>query len=267
MVNRKTMAILLGVAIGSQLPSGALADPSDPKRVDYNGYTLWMDCERGGASYFRYDLTADTGTANDGPSDFAEDEALGDCQPSSGDVFTGSNPDVNFEFQGSYDRGHLVAANHLDTSPQSYIGSYRRSNMLPQESSFNRNGAWAYLERQAECYRDLTDLIIYGGVIWGFDKSNDWFLESHGVETPDYWWRLHYRKDTGTYDAWLMANSPTSDRNQMDRYRVTIGELVTIADYPLGFERKILDSTQAAALWDFEGWNTLRCEGTSTSNQ
>ena len=76
---------------------------------------------------------------------------------------------------------------------------------------------------QAECYRDLTDLVIYGGVIWGFDKSNDWFIDSHGVETPDYWWRLRYRVDSGTYDAWLMANSATSDRNQMKRF--TIGEM------------------------------------------
>jgi hypothetical protein len=120
---------------------------------------------------------------------------------------------------------------------------------------------------QAECYRDLTDLVIYGGVIWGFDKSNDWFIDSHGVETPDYWWRLHYRVDSGTYDAWLMANSATSDRNQMERYRVSLSELIAIADYPLGFEREILDSNRTAEMWDFEGWNVLTCEGTSTSNR
>jgi len=266
-MNKRLNITIFIAVICSQLSLEALAEPIELRRAEHNGYTLWMDCERRGASYFRYDLKADNGSFNDGPGSFTRDEELGDCQPSSGDVFTSSNPDVTFEFQESYDRGHLVAANHLDGSAQLYAGTYQRSNMLPQESSFNRNGAWAYLERQAECYRDLTGLIIYGGVIWGFDKSNDWFIDSHGVETPDYWWRLHYRRDTGTYDAWLMANSATSDRNQMERYRVSISELVAIADYPLGFEREILDSNRTVEMWNFEGWNILKCEGTSTSNR
>jgi len=91
-----------------------------------------MDCERKGASYFRYEPTADKASFNDGPSNFTKDLDLTDCQPSSGDVFTSTNPDVNFEFQGSYDRGHLLAGNHLGDTAESYVGSYRRTNATPR---------------------------------------------------------------------------------------------------------------------------------------
>ena len=65
--------------------------------------------------------------------------------------------------------------------------------MLPQSANFNSSGAWRRTEQIAECYREISTLRIWGGVIWGDDATNDVFVDTHNVVTPDRWWtpRVH----------------------------------------------------------------------------
>jgi endonuclease G, mitochondrial len=83
-----------------------------------------------------------------------------------------------------YDRGHLVPANHLDYSKVAIRQSNFMTNILPQAANMNR-GAWLLTEEITECYRDIDELLIIGGVLWGDNLNDDFFTESHGVKTPD----------------------------------------------------------------------------------
>ena len=46
-------------------------------------------------------------------------------------------------------------------------------------------GAWLLTEEITECYRDIDELLIMGGVLWGDNPKDVFFTESHGVKTPD----------------------------------------------------------------------------------
>ncbi|KAI8894217.1 hypothetical protein BC833DRAFT_568525 [Globomyces pollinis-pini] len=59
-----------------------------------------------------------------------------------------------------------------------------------------------------ECYRKVQAVTVYGGVIYN-DESNDYFLESHNVRTPDLWWKVLVSKDSNGNDqviSWLFPN-------------------------------------------------------------
>ena len=96
----------------------------------------------------------------------------------------------------------MVPANHMDGSSDSLNDTFFDTNILPQNSTFNQSkGAWSQTKIITECYRDITPLVVWGGVIWGDDAGNDFFTQTHGIKTPDYWWKLIYRQDTNTYVA------------------------------------------------------------------
>ena len=78
----------------------------------------------------------------------------------------------------SYDRGHQVPANHMDYSAIAIKQTNYMTNILPQAANMNR-GAWLQTEKIAECYRDIAELLVIGGVIWGNNEADDYFVKSH----------------------------------------------------------------------------------------
>ncbi|WP_419621189.1 DNA/RNA non-specific endonuclease [Thiolapillus sp.] len=138
-----------------------------------------------------------------------------------------------------YDRGHLVPANHLDYSRNAIRQSNYMTNVLPQAANMNR-GAWLRTEEIVECYRDIDELLVIGGVIWGNNPADDYFVNSHGVKTPDAYWKVIIR-GSGQNErviAWIVPNSQDAKYGQLDRYLVSIEELerltgdkIPVADY------------------------------------
>jgi len=157
------------------------------------------------------------------------------------------DPDVPKECQQTstapygqgYDRGHQVPANHLDYSPVAIKQSNYITNILPQTSQMNR-GAWLQTEEIIECYRDIDELLVIGGVIMGSNSADDYFVQSHGVKTPDAFWKVVIR---GTSQderaiAWVVPNSKDATRKHLDSYLVSVdeleritGEKIPVADY------------------------------------
>ena len=97
------------------------------------------------------------------------------------------------------------------------------TNVLPQTKTMNR-GAWLLTEEIIECYRDIDELLIIGGVIWGNNPADDYFLASHGIATPDAFWKLIIR-GTGRVMAWIIPNTKEATRKRLDQYLVSIEEL------------------------------------------
>ncbi|KDB51488.1 endonuclease [Sphaerotilus natans subsp. natans DSM 6575] len=188
---------------------------------DYNGFRLIYDCTDRTALHYRYTLQADTGSAAR-PSAFTFDTTLpaGCLQQTSTASYESVHP--------GYDRGHLVMSNHMDSDSALIRRANSMTNIVPQVSGFNR-GIWLEAETVAECYRDLAPVQVYGGVVHGDTASdtNDFYLSSHGIRTPEFMWKALITTDPATGAqkaiAWLIPN--TTGLGALDRYIVSIAEL------------------------------------------
>ena len=124
----------------------------------------------------------------------------------------------------SYDRGHMVTANHIDSNSQSILDSNYMTNITPQTSVLNK-GAWLFVEEMIECVRDVHPLKIYGGVVMGNDSSNDLFIGTHGVRTPDWLWKIVENTVTGDVISYLMPNNFEPTKSKVDQYLTTIKDI------------------------------------------
>jgi endonuclease G len=197
-------------------------------RLDYEGFTVWLDCAHRGAVKFRYNAQHDTGNEKRHGNFFLDPQVPPECQQTSAKAYG-----------RKYDRGHLVPANHLDHSQTAIKQTNTMTNILPQAANMNR-GAWLLTEEIVECYRDIDELLVIGGVIWGASPSDDHFLKSHGVRTPDAFWKVIIRgigQDERAI-AWIVPNSQEATKKNLDKYLVSVeeleratGEKIPVADY------------------------------------
>jgi endonuclease G len=207
---------------------GATRAGGNALKLDYEGFTVWLDCARRGPTKFRYNAQHDGGSEARAASFKLDPNVPKKCQQTSAAAYG-----------NGYDRGHQVPANHLDASPVAIRQSNYMTNILPQAAQMNR-GAWLLTEEIVECYRDIDELLVIGGVIWGNNPADDFFLQSHGVATPDAFWKVVIR-GTGQDEraiAWIVPNSAQATKNNLDRYLVTVGEIerltgekIPVADY------------------------------------
>lgn len=72
-------------------------------------------------------------------------------------------------YRPGFDRGHLVPANHVDYSKLAIAQSNYMTNILLQSTSLNKRASYGS-ELLTECYRDIEDLYIIGGVIPGHSQ-------------------------------------------------------------------------------------------------
>jgi len=197
-------------------------------QLDYEGFTVWLDCSKRGPIKFRYTAQHDGGNSKRYDKFMFDPKVPPECQQTSAKAYG-----------HGYDRGHQVPANHLDASEVAIKQSNFMTNILPQTSQMNR-GAWLETEEIVECYRDIAELLVIGGVIWGNNPADDYFQQSHGVETPDAFWKVIIR-GTGQDEraiAWIVPNTSQATRKNLDSYLVSIvelekaiGEKIPVADY------------------------------------
>ena len=180
--------------------------------LDHGGFKLLYDCDLHSALRYDYTLDRDTGNAAR-PSSFKLDPTMpGGCEQQTS---TASYASV----APGWDRGHLVTSNHMDYNAEYILRANFMSNIVPQASSFNQ-GIWLAAENVAECCRDLTPVRVVGGVVYS-DSTNDYFLISHGIPTPEYFWKVILSADQAI--AWYIPNR--SDLASPDSYLVSITEL------------------------------------------
>ena len=158
----------------------------------------------------------------------------------------------------------------MDGSIDSLKDTFFVTNILPQSSAFNQSkGAWFQTESIVECYRDITPLVVWGGVIWGDDAGNDFFIQTHGIKTPDCWWKLIYRQDTDEYVAWLFPNHRSARASDIDNFLISIVDLKAELEFVPDFGA--IEDTDSATVTPQASWpvsasgDNLICEGKSTS--
>jgi endonuclease G len=213
------MSALLSACGGGDTPQEAAPYASDwVITLDHGGFVLRYDCTLHSALRFEYALQRDTGNLPR-PSTYSADPAL----PS---ICGGQSSTTSYSsVHAGYDRGHLVPSNAMDANAQNLQSANFMSNIVPQVSSLNQ-GLWEATDNVAECYRDIAPLRVYGGVVFS-DSSNDYFVSSHGLPTPDYFWKAIVTTDpisgAARAIAWYFPNQ--ASLGSVDNYLVSIHEL------------------------------------------
>ena len=210
---------------------------AEERQVDYQGFTVWLDCEKRAATRFEYTLGADTGNEKRTKYQYRLDPSLGDCQQLSTKSYWK-------ESGKTHQRGHLVAFNHLDYSEESALDSNQMANILPQHKTMNM-GAWKVTEEITECFREFGTLRVIGGATWNEAPR---ILETHGVDIPDYFWKVIIRG--GDSIAWIMPNDDTATRKALDTFIVSLQEIEAKADYKFS-DNLDKSSKSKAELWDW----------------
>ena len=178
--------------------------------LDYGGFKLEFDCEQKSALRWEYQLDGPGGNAPRPRAYYYDPNLDKNCQQFSLGAY---------KTQGGYDRGHLVTSFHMNMSPEMRKKAHYMNNIVPQVSSFNQ-GIWGTTEKATECRRDVG-VQVYGGVIYT-DESNDYFVESHGIKTPEFFWKVLVAD--GEVLAWLFPNSDSLTSSAED-YRVTVSDI------------------------------------------
>jgi endonuclease G len=106
-------------------------------------------------------------------------------------------------------RGHMVAANHMDNNSTTIWESMHMTNIMPQAAVMNQQ-AYLRAEEVFECWRDIVNLKTIVGIVMGNNATTNYFVNSHGVETPDWYWRIIKKetdvdRDGDTIIAWLFV--------------------------------------------------------------
>jgi endonuclease G len=197
-------------------------------KLDYSGFTVWLDCSKRGAIRYQYVAQHDAGNLKRYDKFSLDPKVPKECQQYSSKAYG-----------LKYDRGHQVPANHMDYSGLAIKQTNYMTNILPQAANMNR-GAWLQTEKITECYRDIAELLVIGGVIWGNNESDDYFVQSHGVKTPDAYWKVIIR-GTGQAEqaiAWIVPNSQNATAKRLDQYLVSVEDIekvtggkIPVADY------------------------------------
>jgi len=120
-----------------------------------------------------------------------------------------------------YDRGHIIARSHVSQTSESLKEADYVTNVFPQSSDFNQDGGgWFETDQIIDCHRENPEVKrvdIFGGLLYN-DESNDFFIDSYGIPTPDLYYRVvvKYFEDDSTPDviAWLMKNQLDQDSKQ-----------------------------------------------------
>lgn len=189
---------------------------SDLIALEGEHFSILYNCSKRGFEHYTYVTRPDTGNAKR-KSNFTQDDRLpAHCRQKSTGTYKGGP-------YGSlrYDRGHGVPANHFDFDKRVSDSTNVMSNIVPQEASLNRRGLWRHTDKIIECLRDEEAVTVYGGVIWGNDKSNDYFIESHGVPTPDHLYKIIVRAN-GEKNAWIFPNNSQPTQSNGARFLVPV---------------------------------------------
>lgn len=183
---------MVGVVISAAVAS------ADVLPINYQGFTVWVDCARRGPAHFHYTAHRDAGRLPRNASYERDPSVPEQCQSISNQPF-GKKRGV------AYDVGHQVPANHFDGSAIAIHQTNYWTNLLPQTASMNR-GAWLQTEYIIECIRDEVPVEVWGGAIWAKNQRLNQFVRSHGVQTPSAFWKVAIRTDNREAMAWVIPN-------------------------------------------------------------
>lgn len=190
--------------------------------LDYGFYKVNYSCEHRGYNYLKYTTVKDSGKIKRYEPFHKEPELEKLNCPSQ----KTTNSYKKQYGQKQYHRGHGTHQNIWDHNLNYMKATNLMVNVVPHNGVQNASGLWRNLEKRVECARDVTEVTVYLGNDWGNDTSNDLFVKTHGVTTPDFLWRVHtYKSHPNQAFAWYIPNDEIAKSSDSKAYRVTLNEL------------------------------------------
>ena len=193
--------------------------------INFEHYELEFNCERGGYNHFSYNTVEDGGQHKRYPTFLGYKEIGNLCNYSEERYKLSQKTSTYKSPKGAltYDRGHGVHQNIWDHNKEFMKQTNYMINIVPHESKQNRQGLWRYAEKLTECLRDNYDLYVIGGNIWGNDTTNDYFFDTHNVQTPDKLFKIIVNdKDV---HAWIIPNDRSANSRNAKKYAVSIDDI------------------------------------------
>ncbi|QVM93555.1 DNA/RNA non-specific endonuclease [Pseudomonas entomophila] len=163
--------------------------PAELTLLDRGRFQLWYDCQRGEPHRFTFTLERDEGHL-ERKDNFRIDR---DLPPGC----VGQHSAKAYSLPKGFHRGHLAANNHFDDDRAAMDASNLMSNIVPQLASHNSQ-TWYQTELLSECFRDRQPIKVIGGVVFGHEGealNNDYFAQSHGIATPEVFWKVLLTED------------------------------------------------------------------------
>jgi endonuclease G len=179
----------------------------------FSEFTTWISCEERLPILFNYMLNSTNGNMNRSSSFRFDPQVNRSCQQIS---------TAGYGF--TYERGHMVPANHMDHSLTAIKESNYMTNIAPQTLILNRQ-AWYFTEELTQCWKKYEDLDIIGGLIMGNNKDDDFYIKTHGVRTPDYFWKIIHKLKSNEIIVWMMPNTIEAVKANVDKFLVSISEI------------------------------------------
>ena len=234
---KKSLLLFLGLVVSTTSHAEII-------KREYSAYSAWIDCDTRSLVMVSTSAGVDQGNIERRDA-FDYDPGLdARCQQTNRKPYSGK-----FE-EGSYHRGHLVNANLFDGNRQLMDETFYMTNIVPQNSVSNI-GAWKQTEVIQECWRGDEDagkagkIFMFAGPLYS-DPSNDHFLRSHGVRTPEYMWKLLISDQQ--FAAWVIPNNRTATKENLDNFLVSINELEHQIGFKLGLDDEMFDKDYKPAL-------------------
>ncbi|MEG4334106.1 DNA/RNA non-specific endonuclease, partial [Microcoleus sp. AT9_A2] len=118
-----------------------------------------------------------------------------------------------WEYRGSgFDRGHMTAREHRNRTQKDQFATFLTTNLLPQERSSNRTGAWRQLERFSRQVAQRRGWELYN-IAGGYDSINDALppenpLNLENINVPEYTWKVIMFVEPGQGIADITVNTP-----------------------------------------------------------
>lgn len=225
--------LLILLVVGLTSPSLVFAD--EILKLKYQYWEIDYNCDKKGFENFHYSTVKDSGSY-DRYKPFHQEEIL----PKRCQQFKTASYKLPKNTIQKYHRGHGVHQNIWDHSTSLMEETNSMANIVPQAAKLNSTGAWRLTEELTECYRDIGIVEVWGGNVWGNDSTNDLFLESHGVVTPDYLWKVIKFPD-GEVNAWLLPNDNSPTRSKSDAYLVSPSKIERLTHLQFNLSRKELN--------------------------
>lgn len=202
-------------ALSSVLLATSLTASAEIIDLKYDHWEIKYNCEKRGYESFHYVTVPDSGSLDRYEPFHDENKLPKRCRQWSVQPYR-----APAKSNTKYHRGHGVHQNLWDHNLELMRDSNSMANVVPQAALLNTRGVWRQTEILTECWREKGIVEVWGGVIWGEGKANDYFLRSHGVVTPDALWKI-IRFPTGEVNAWLMPNDNSPTAIKMDTYLVS----------------------------------------------
>lgn len=206
--------------------------------INFEHYELEFNCERGGYNHFAYTTVPDNGELNRYPTFHGYKEIIKSCNYQGEVAKASQNTDTYKSPKGkpTYDRGHGVHQNIWDHNKEYMKQTNYMINIVPHESKQNRQGLWRYTEKLTECLRGDKNskgkkLYVIGGNIWGNDTSNDYFVKTHNVQTPDELFKIIINEEENLAYSWIIPNNNIANSRNANDYVVSIADIENAIGY------------------------------------